>query len=251
MQRDRRRSVAAAAAFVVGLTPSVVWAYHAGDTFEKPPGAGGAGSVYYAGVELEHGWDCTLCHENPPRTVDLGVTIDPPLAPGGSYAPGQVYSFEVQLLNEHAGLNSALYNFNSIVVEVVDRQGFQSGKFDGFSSTDFVQPYNATLLYGRPPSPNVTSWSFRWTAPDAGAGPVSIHLAALDGDGASTSTDSTATTDPYGDDFVTKVYRLTEGGALAQRTPARRETAAFAAGLLVLVLLRKRTVGALTGSSQV
>lgn len=240
MFRTGLRSVAALAGALAFSLPATALAFHAGATFDKPAGAGGGGGIYYAGVMLEHGWDCTACHLEPPGRIDLAVTVDPPLTTGGTYVPGQAYSFEVQLLNEHAGLTRGAYNFNAVVAEVVDRQGFQSGKFDGFASTDFAQPYGATILYGAPPSPGITSWSFRWTAPEAGAGPVSIHIAAVDGDGAAGSADKTATTDPYRDDFVKKLFALNEAAPTAFRRPSRHETWGFAVGCLAMVLVRSR-----------
>jgi hypothetical protein len=241
MHRTGLRSVALSAALALGvvLAPATALAFHAGATFDKPAGAGGGGGLYYAGVMLEHGWDCTTCHIDPAGKIDLGVTIDPPLT-GAMYVPGQAYSFEVKLLNEHAGLDRGAYNFNGLVAEVVDAQGFQSGSFDGFASTDFDQPYPATIAYGRPPSPGVTSWKFRWTAPETGKGPVSFHIAVVDGDGAASATDEAATTDPYRDDFAMRLYRLSEAAPTASRSPSRPQTFGFAVGCAALVLVRSR-----------
>jgi hypothetical protein len=239
--------LAAAAALLAMLAPASARAFHAGSTFDKPPGAGGGGSVYYAGTQLERGWDCTACHLDPPGKIGVAVRVDPPpiAGPDGQalYVPGQAYSFEITMVGEHAGLDRPLYNFNSLVVDIVDARGFKVGTTDGFAPQDFYQATNSTLLYGQPPQPGWGTgehpWKFRWNAPEAGGGPVSVHLAAVDGDGAGQSDDGEATSDPFHDDVAMVTLRWAEGSVTAS-APQRTAPWAIALGLAALGLSGKR-----------
>lgn len=56
-----------------------------------------------------------------------------------------------------------------------------------------------------------TSWHFYWTAPQAGSGPVTFYIAAVDGNGGTGAADNDQ--DPYGDDTVDAQIFIREAGS--------------------------------------
>ena len=85
---------------------------------------------------------------------------------------------------------------------------------------------------------DVTSWHLWWSAPAAGSGPVTVYVAAVDGNGGSGTVASDQ--DPFGDDTVRGVFHVSEaGGAVTldakagcSAVPGARDTGV---GLLLLV----------------
>jgi hypothetical protein len=57
-----------------------------------------------------------------------------------------------------------------------------------------------------------TTWHLWWTAPAAGSGPVTIYVAAVDGNGGGSGTEA-SDQDPYGDDTVQGSFSIQESGA--------------------------------------
>jgi hypothetical protein len=58
-----------------------------------------------------------------------------------------------------------------------------------------------------------TRWHLWWTAPQAGSGPVTLYIAAVDGNGGSGAADNDQ--DPYGDDTVDAQIFIPEAGTAA------------------------------------
>src|SRR5581483_673548 len=58
----------------------------------------------------------------------------------------------------------------------------------------------------------VTSWTFTWTAPPSGSGPVTFYVALVDGNGAGSAPGVTLT-DPFGDDVVAGAITIDEASA--------------------------------------
>jgi len=58
---------------------------------------------------------------------------------------------------------------------------------------------------------DATSWSFWWTAPKAGSGPLTVYVAAVDGNGGAGTVANDQ--DPYNDDTVSANFFLQESGA--------------------------------------
>ena len=56
-----------------------------------------------------------------------------------------------------------------------------------------------------------TTWSFYWTAPKAGTGPLTVYVSAVDGNGGAGTTANDQ--DPYDDDTVSANFFLQEAGA--------------------------------------
>jgi hypothetical protein len=211
-----RPAIAAAAFLLACLLARSALAFHAGDMFGKPAGAGGGGGVFYTGVPAERGWSCSACHVDAAGLVSITLQADAQqdLA-DGQYAPKRAYRMTATLTGEHeglprAGFNSAA-NFNSLAVSIIDQAGKPAGSISGYAAEDFYANGAATIVSAGQ-QVGATSWQFTWTAPGAGAGPVSIHIAAVDGNGAN-SPPSVTLTDPWGDDVFVGTLVLAEGGS--------------------------------------
>lgn len=222
MRRAGKQSVARSLALWVALfgAPTAARAFHAGQLFDQPAGAGGGGGVFYSGAPRERGWDCTACHLDPPRTISLAVTSAPAaLLTGGQYVPSQTYSLIARLVGEHAGLDSPQSNYNGFTVAALDAHGAPVGRFGGYSADDLYDGGFVLASAGRQTA--VTEWRFTWTAPPAGSGAVTFYFTALDGNGAA-SAPGVVLTDPWGDDFAALVVTAGESSACAHpRAPAR------------------------------
>jgi hypothetical protein len=233
MHRARQRSVAGALALALAsfVAPSA-WAFHAGATFDKPPGAGGSGAIYYTGSPLERGWKCTLCHLNPPGKIRLHID-QPELFNGGKfqYTPGQVYEFVVDLVGEHLGIASTHSNYNSLVVQVLDDNQLPIGNML-YADTEFYSGYQRTTIASANNSASqvgVTHWKFKWFAPMPTDGPdggppgnATMYFAVVDGNGADIGPNGTLT-DPYGDDFFSVEVVLTQGPEMMGSRPPSDE----------------------------
>jgi MYXO-CTERM domain-containing protein len=248
MHRARKRLVTTLATLTTlaaVLAPAPAWAFHAGSTFDKPPGAGGAGGIYYAGSKLSHGWNCRMCHEGASGPMTMLLTVDPPeLFSKFEYVPGQAYTFTATMKGEHLGVDVPLANYNSIVAEIVDdKNNYSIGSMGGFAAEELYSPYpSAVISSGQ--KPNQTSWKFTWTAKNPDDlmpvhGPVTLFLAAVDGDAAHSP--GLTLTDPFNDDVFTGSVQLKEApGTMGRSEPSRPGTLVCALGLAALGMRRRR-----------
>jgi hypothetical protein len=233
MRRARKHAVAVAIAALATLAPASAWAFHAGDVFDKPPGAGGGGGIFYIGVPSERGWTCAGCHTDAPGTIRIELDSNPrSLFDSGSYAPGQAYAISAKLIGEHEGLNSPLANFNSLGVEVVDAKGNPAGTIAGYAAEDFYASGPATIMSAGQRI-GATSWTFTWHAPPTTAGRLSIHVAAVDGNGANSGPNGTLT-DPWGDDVFVGALSLDPPAA-----PSQQSVGLGVVGLMIPWALRR------------
>ena len=224
----KRRAAPALAALLVSVAAPSAWAFHAGPTFDTAAAAGGAEGIYYTGAPLEHGWKCDLCHQSPEGKITLGFRATPPLAQG-SYTPGQIYKFEVDLIGEHLGLGNAESNSNSAVVEIVDQYGQPAGNVNATTPMDSLySPTGASTFIPGGTLKGATHWTFNWfapalmTGPDGGPpGPVTFYVAAIDGNGAN-APQGVVLNDPFGDDFVSTSFTVQQGAVkVGDATPPR------------------------------
>ncbi|MFO0550502.1 MAG: choice-of-anchor V domain-containing protein [Polyangiaceae bacterium] len=206
------------------LAPRAAHAFHAGTTFLDPPALGGGGGILYLGVRAERGWTCAMCHIDAPGNIKIAIDSDPPeLASTFEWEPGVQYDITVRMVvtsGEERGLANPISNFNGFGVTFEDRFGRSAGKPSG--AADVFQDVNFTTLLTVGTNPGETEWQFRWTAPVAGAGPITMHVAVVDGNSGGVSAGE-AFTDPLGDDLVVSAIALTESGTTATREPARDE----------------------------
>lgn len=166
-------------------------------------GRAGAGGIYGTGGAKDHGITCAHCHIKAPGLISATVTPTPAWGmKNGSptYTPGQKYSIAVAMTGENKGLNQGNNNLNGMAITVEDQGGKTSGVFESdtspvVSSASCPAAYPAsnpaagtTYLYGDChgviyiPRPNSTSWTYSWTAPAAGSGPLTVFYGVVDGD---------------------------------------------------------------------
>lgn len=214
MHRAGKRSMTPLAA-VAAVMAALAWAsparaFHAGNVFDKPAGAGGGAGIFYTGAATERGWDCTACHTNPAGKIRVTLASEPAsLLQTFRYEPGKTYAFRASLDGEHLGAGAS--NFNSLAIAIVDGKGGPAGEMSGYAADEIYGGRTTIASMGQ--RPGQTSWTFKWTAPAAETAVVNLHVAAVDGNGADGAGGGTLT-DPWGDDvFVGKLSFKASGAS--------------------------------------
>jgi hypothetical protein len=168
----------------LALVSSPAEAFYARGYFERSAALGGAGRLYYTGSERERGWNCTGCHEGAARRIRIAFETDPPeLIASRRYSPGVMYSIDVILEQEHLGFD-AQFNSNGFVAEI-SKGSARAGTLSSGPGTEILE--NGRIVASRNDERGLARWTFRWTAPEAGSGPVVVNLGAVDGNGAGLS----------------------------------------------------------------
>ncbi len=193
--------------------PGVARAFHTGSTFNEAPGRGGGGGVFYTGAPTERGWTCAACHVLAPQEMQVTVRDDLGAFDAGTYTPGEVHQITVRIENERLGRSSTRSNFNGMALTVLADD--PAGAAGSLSAGQGFFLLGRQTLATDSTTVGETEWTFRWTAPDAGAGRVTFYLGVVDGNGADAPPTSTLT-DPYGDDVATGALSLQESGARAE-----------------------------------
>lgn len=224
------------------LCTSNALAFHGQADFARRGIEGGGGGMYYTGAERWRGYDCTVCHVDADETIRFSVNTTPAeLIVDGRYTPGQTYAFEVRLQGEHRGLTEE-FNPNTFVLEIVDSSGAPVGRYGSFDE-NAERPPGQNLVVAKGESWAVDQWSFEWTAPDAGTGLVTLHLAGVDGDGASGRLGRTG--DPFGDDVFVGALSAGENESAPVPTmggcSASGRSSLGGAFLMLLLLVRRRS----------
>lgn len=191
----------------VMLASGTAFAFHTPSVFEDSVAEGGGHRVYFTGSQRQKGYDCGACHVDAARTIRTAVEFSPAVA--GAYEPGRTYAITVTLVGEHRGFGAAS-NQNSFLAEVVDDSGAPAGVMAAPDQDVARLIDDGFVVGGVSTGGGATTWSFAWTAPAAGAGPVAMYVAIVDGDGANSATELT---DPGGDDWDTSRLRLCEGSS--------------------------------------
>ncbi|MEO6954580.1 MAG: hypothetical protein ABI321_22470 [Polyangia bacterium] len=212
-----------------------------------------AEGIYFTGAPRFSGIDCSSCHTDGPRKVTLDLGVDDVTLFSTGYVPGQTYELSVTLGNETEGLeystptctdvppsdSGVTYqqcNNNNFALEIDTATGPVTGTSfcaappsqgscpAKSSSGDEVvvapdgdavfanDAHSMSMPYQRLAN-DATSWHLWWSAPAAGSGPVTIYVAAVDGNGGSGTV--TSDQDPYGDDTVRGVFHVREAGGTA------------------------------------
>lgn len=226
-------------------------AFHPPLSFEKTANEGGGGGMFFTGSPRHKGYDCAICHVDPDARIGVELTAVPPDLTAGRYAPAASYELTVRLSGEHRGFG-ARSNQNGFLMEAVDDRGVAVGSFAPIETGSATVVDDGRVLGGR--AGPETEWRFRWTAPAAGTGALTLYLGMVDGDGAGNTAESQ--TDPMGDDVAMLAVRACEGSSgcadRATRPPDESPTAGCAAAgtstatavavvLLLLVALRRRS----------
>lgn len=229
MRRAWKQRIVVAAALT--FAPRAALAFHAGSTFDKPPGAGGGGGVFYTGAPGDRGFTCAACHLNAPGKIRISLSESTgTLFTNLRYSPGATYPMTATLKNDPTTID----HLNSIAVTVVDDAGNPAGTIGGFSPDDFYQGSSGTIVAAGT-KPNVTTWTFSWTAPQNAIGPVHLHVASVAGNAAGLP--GLTLTDPFGDDVFAGTLDLDPDG----RTSSRDGTSSpLWAGLGLLFFKRRK-----------
>ena len=191
--------------FVFGLffVSSQVLAFHEVDSFDRSSTTGGGAGGYFTGSKQFKGYDCNMCHLEAEHKISISLDGD---LTSGTYEAGRIYRIEIGLLGEHKGLDSA-FNPNTFTAGIVDFDGESIGRFSGGSVVETASEGTIAIAegFGR----GETEWSFSWAAP-ADPVPAILHIAMLDGDGASDPVRRFI--DPLNDDVATIEFALCPSG---------------------------------------
>ena len=199
-----------------------------------------AEGIYFTGSPRYSGLDCSTCHTDGPQRLTLKLGADDVDLFTSGYQPGKTYEFDVSLRNESAGLaystpgctdppgKGDTYSYqqcnnNNFALEIDDGNGPLGGmgvfcgappgtacpKADLNADEVAIAPggdavfanhaHSVSMPYQHARNDEVT-WHFWWTAPAPGRGPLTVHVAAVDGNGGSGTASNDQ--DPYGDDTV-------------------------------------------------
>ncbi len=201
-------TTACAGLLLAGLT-APAHAFHLSNSFEVSANEGGGGGIFFTGAARWKRYDCAICHVGKNGGVTVGLTSSPPeLFTRGEWEPNRTYEIVVEMLGESRGFASGV-NFNTFVAELSDGAGQPLRSFD-FDPAE-LDTWNDGQVIGARGDPDRTRWSFRFTAPSAGAGALSLDIAMVDGNGAGTS--SGRASDLRGDGVATAHRSLCEVGA--------------------------------------
>jgi hypothetical protein len=234
---------AALAAIAMAALSSVAHAYHNGAVFDRAPGAGGGGGLFYTGSVRDRGWDCSACHTDPRAELAIEVTSQPPeLIAEQRFRPGTPYVITIAMTDptRQLGLTSTRSNYNSMAASVLDDQGVAAGMINAFDPGRFYLRGNA-ILASDSTVINETSWSFTWIAPMTSTGALTLDIAVVDGNGANAAGTSTLT-DPDNDDIAVRTYVVTDAAASARISAPRPLgwVALALPGPALLLLARRR-----------
>jgi len=193
--------------------------FHQPATFEASINDGGGNRVYFDGSPRQRGYDCTACHTQPAGRITATVTFP------SSYQPSTTYTVTVALTGEHAGFGTA-NNQNGFVAEAVDDSGVPAGALVPPTDASAISIDDGDVVAGE--GKDIAMWSFAWTAPAAGRGPITLHLGMVDGDGAASA--AVPQNDPGGDDVAVVHLRACEAGAACPSRAAPPQTDARVGG---------------------
>ncbi len=165
----------------------------------------GAGGIYGTGGQLDYQLKCSHCHVGAPGKIGTTVTPTPAWgqkAGAPAYQPGTTYTINVALTGEvNKGFNGdPNNNLNGFALSPEDQLGKLAGVLisdttpavrsdqcpssfpatrPGTGTTYVYGDCHAVFSLNRPKS---TSWTFKWIAPAAGTGPVTLFYGVVDGD---------------------------------------------------------------------
>lgn len=178
--------------------------------------AGGAGR-YGTGGRTDKKIKCSHCHIKGQGLIGMTVTANPAFGTvngESQYTPGTRYTLTIAMTGEHR-MKSPTNNKNGMAATIENANGARAGRFISDTGQDSnacpaQNPYPGGM---GPPSPpgkttfmygdchgvlplqhsGLTSWTFDWVAPAAGAGDLTLFIGMVDGDtdGSSSLSDDT------------------------------------------------------------
>ena len=255
------------ALLLVALAATPAAAYHPLRDYAASANTGGGARMYFTGSPRWRGYDCTICHVDAPGLMRFEVTSEPAeLLTSGAWTPGKEYTLTLRMVGETRHSES---EHNTFLLGVEDDRGQPAGTFSDPGGDLQPAPGGG---HGGVASDGVVAgkagkfdvWTFRYTAPVAGTGRLSMYLGGVDGDGSLTAPAPRPETDPLGDDLYLGRWRLCEAGVPCDRgfpkpehvggdddvRPACSAAPRGAAGAALLVLvallvLRRRSLAVL------
>ena len=244
----RPPSLAALATLVAGalLVGRAALGFPTGSQFDGDPlASAGGGGEHFTGAPGFPMATCATCHINPARKLEVRLESDDPSLFSLGYQPGTTYHLAVKLVGEHLGLQYDAggercgdlggdyqpCNSNGFALEADNLYGNPVGALcPALPSGGCVRPRGATTMVSMDTiaihstgyiestdnlpagtENGATQWSFYWTAPPGGTGPVSFHIGAVDGNGGTGTAEISA--DVFGDDVVEAHITVPEAGA--------------------------------------
>jgi hypothetical protein len=225
------------ALLLLGLCGGAAHAYPAGSQFELDAMRfdGGSG-VAFTGAPRWAGHTCLVCHTEAAGRIGASLEAGPAEIFSTGYVPGQTYRLRVVLTGEWAAVDAAAFgdecgaavapyrrcDDNGFAIEIADGRGQPVGGFaraaldgscgapasagdaDAYVLRDGTAALQSGNHHGR------ASWNVCWTAPTAGAGPLTAYLAVVDGNGGD-GTEANPN-DTSGDDVFAGAVPLAEHG---------------------------------------
>jgi hypothetical protein len=187
--------------------PGSAQAFHEIESFSRSGQGGGEGN-FFTGSPRFKGYDCAICHTNTEGRISIALEVNRPELLQGQYKANTGYSIIVKLVGEHRGLESA-FNPNTFMLEIITDQGESVGDFlPGPAPTELIDEGRIIAAEGF--GEGETEWSFTWFSPRDPVGPLTLHIAMLDGDGAGEP--ELRFIDPLNDDVATMTLRLCPEG---------------------------------------
>jgi len=207
-------AIVASSAAVVAFPFNKSW--HESATGVAGTNRAGAGGYYGTGGKTDKGIKCSHCHILPAGTtsmIGITVTANPAFVVAGNdtkYVPGQAYVITIAMTGEHLGGGkgsndpTSMNNHNGMAATIENANGQRAGRFQSDAGQDSnacptQNPYpgmpgavspvgKTTFMYGNCHGvlplqlQKLTSWTFTWTAPAAGAGDLTLFIGMVDGD---------------------------------------------------------------------
>jgi hypothetical protein len=183
-----------ALALVLICVPAAAW--DGDDYWEKAPQSAvtsGGGGIWGTGGKRDFGITCATCHVEPANKMAFAVMFSPALGVGNKYTPGQAYVVSATL-TETLGTNAAncngLDNRNGFAATFEFAAGGKAGTLGSDTGAAGCPSLGTTtmtlgrcdaIVYRAAAAKDRTQWTFKWTAPAAGAGAVTLSWAAVDG----------------------------------------------------------------------
>ena len=178
-------------------------AFHEIESFDRIE-KGGGGGAFFTGSPRFKGYDCRICHTKTEDKISISLEVNRPEFSQGIYEPNTGYDITVKLIGEHRGLESA-FNPNTFMLEIVNDQGESMGDYlPGSAAVELVDDRRVIAAEGFGEGEN--EWSFTWFTPREPAGPLTLYMGMLDGDGAGET--EIRFIDPLNDDVATLELRL-------------------------------------------
>lgn len=184
------------------LFSAPVFAWDDFQMFDEPttgPTSGGGG-LFGTGGKRDSSMTCAACHVKAPGRVDVQLTFTPPLEAGGGYKVGRRYQVVAALKGESLGRSFGacgqyLMSMNGFVATFENTVGARVGRLESDSGQDSTAcppkiagtPVGSTVTLGTCDEvignnvEDLTQWTFYWTGPPAGTGPVTLFWGAVDG----------------------------------------------------------------------